>query len=66
MMNNVFEMMMFRQSNGKPMSKFHKQFKNMIDVVEGQWGDLCPMKMAENDGEEDDSGSIFDLGSVVG
>ena len=29
------------------MVKFHKQFENVIDAVEGQWGESHPMKLAQ-------------------
>ena len=42
MMNNMHKMMTLKQNNGEPMSKFHKRFGDMVNTIEGQWGDSHP------------------------
>ena len=49
--NDMFEMMTFKQNNREPMLKFHERFKNMVDAIEGQWGESHPTKVAENNGK---------------
>ena len=44
-----------RQSEGETVPSYYKRFKNVVDIVESQWGDIHPIKlvMKETDYTDD-------------
>ena len=42
------ELVNARQGDNKTMAVHHKRFKNVVDIVEGQCGELHPEKVAKN------------------
>ena len=47
MTDDMCKTMTIEQNNGEPMSKFCKRFKNVINTIEGQWGESFPVKAPE-------------------
>ena len=43
-----------RQGDNETMAAHCKRFKNVVDVVEGQWGESHPEKVAENESDHND------------
>ena len=43
-----------RQSEGETIPSYYKRFRNIVEIMEGQWGDIYPMKLAANKAGYDD------------
>ena len=51
----LHELVNVRQGDNKTMVVHCKRFKNVVDVVEGQWGELHPEKVAKNESDCNDN-----------
>ena len=47
----LWRLMNMRQGENETMAAYHKRFKNMIEIVEGQWGKLYPDKIAAEEAD---------------
>ena len=49
----LWRLMNMRQGENETMAAHYKRFKNMIEIVEGQWGKLYPDKIAAEEADYD-------------
>ena len=50
----LYKLMNTRQGENETMAAYYKRFKNVVDIVEGQWGELYPEKVAKDDSDYSD------------
>ena len=53
-MANLNKLISAQQFEGETIPSHCKQFKNVVEIVEGQWGDFCLIKTVKMDDEHDD------------
>ena len=50
-----------RQADGETIPSYYKRFRNVVEIIECQWGDMYPMKLAMKESGYDDKSKRDDI-----